>query len=786
MDRQNTVTDIRPFINNSYIDNNSSFFQVYDFPKKFGIGKNYFRLQANNEMLVKGTSIYINIYDANNDRVYYEVLKTKGEDNSRIVVVYITPETAPGNITIYIAGTTDVIHPINIMWIGQFPISLKSTTTSNIFFESYPIVEVTERVAVYKEKTAGVNHLITKNGASGNKISIHPIQSPIDFTGDTKFALDGNENRQKEPVDSDSVSKVFSTTSGNQNVTFGKSIESRQLPEFNPLPVISTTLPFFSKSMEGGELIIKNISLASNQPRDVSNITAFANIPTFTANIIEVIDSKKAKVDQAFSELIEYELIGGGRNKISINQFSNHSNFTASYYSKPTLTNALSSESFAAIDFKQLTPAAGNIDKIRIKYKPIGSFGDYVDTGEYAISPINILSDRLVYELTDNSGFIEKPIGAPESITDIKNYWISGSVGGTISCAYSSNNPGGISITNTVTGTTNYGFIRSKSPYYFEGVENTEYTLKLNYVSDSDSLTSPQIDIYVSGSGITSGIVNNSKITSPLKILNFGTYINSITPAANKRGLSEFKFKVLDDGFLTVSFVLRSGNWTLSNIEVLPTAEIGITPNQYRLNIPVQKLSVNSELTLLTEYYGNDNIKASAQSQIRGVYFSGSYRQSVSNTSSLVTKTTFNNYTGSRYGAVTLNYVGNLIGKSNAPKMIGLVAFPTRAIVTSSFLYISSSTPFQKINFYVTSGSIYEPYNPSYVTGEFRAGNDVGSFEIFPTASLNYTGSVVTTSGWKVVGNTVYDTIKLFASSSGATQPDNNCKIIFGLIFRAK
>jgi len=80
------------------------YFQVTEFPRKFTAGKNVIKLRAKGDVLVPDSVIHTEILDSANNPIYHEVLNYVEADGTRIIVVYIYPDTAPGIATVYLAG----------------------------------------------------------------------------------------------------------------------------------------------------------------------------------------------------------------------------------------------------------------------------------------------------------------------------------------------------------------------------------------------------------------------------------------------------------------------------------------------------------------------------------------------------------------------------------------------------------------------------------------------------------------------------------------------------------
>lgn len=641
--KSKSTYNLAPYLSTAIIDSNQQYFQVFEFPEKFAIGKNSFRLKANSGTLAIGSPVFIDIRDTNNNPIYFEVLNKKTQDSSRIVVVHIDKNLPDGNCTVLIGGivreTRNWDLGPNVLLYRIVPLTTSAKTQSPIIFENPPTIQVTEIRTSYEKLTSTANRAIQTKASPQNTITILAPQVGEEFLNKSKILDQTDESFIVNVLDPKKSQKVFySSLSGSLgprtiNKTFGNSNESRYLPKFTDLPVVTTILPFFSKSMEGGQIILNRIVPRHLIPGDVQNVNAFA-ITNFSASIIRVINSQIAQIDNILYKPVKYKNTQGQNREVIVDSIYDHRNFSASYVGPPTLQVTKISESFAVFDVKNLDPAGGSIDKIHVKYKPIGSFGDFKDAGEFRVYKQNLLSDRLNYLLTDTEGYVEKPIGKITNSSDLNAYWSSHVVGGGTVSLYRDIKQvyEGVGIVyNPPTGNpdTSYAVVSTYSRYYFECVKNTEYTLEFRFFAESKGIADeriPQLDIYVSGSNVTAGVTSEKNTLSPISSPSLGTFITSISNDRNGNQKISVPFKTLDDGYTKFNFVVRSGNWVVGDLTVTPNVMPGYTPNQVRFNIPVDRFDTNSELALLVEYYDSFNKKAELESKVYGVYFTGSYK----------------------------------------------------------------------------------------------------------------------------------------------------------------
>ena len=130
------------------------YFQITEFPRKFTAGKNIIKLRAKGNVLAPDSTIHIEILDANKKPIYYEVLNYVEADGTRIIVVWIYPDTPPGIATVYLAGRAVRIrelrtgkipysenpaddhyknHP-NIKWRRNIPVQPAAENTTQLLF----------------------------------------------------------------------------------------------------------------------------------------------------------------------------------------------------------------------------------------------------------------------------------------------------------------------------------------------------------------------------------------------------------------------------------------------------------------------------------------------------------------------------------------------------------------------------------------------------------------------------------------------------------------------------
>lgn len=190
-------------------DPSSRYFKITELPDTFTGGKNAFLIQGSTE-LVPDTIIKIQIKDANGNTIYYEpgegsvssslngesFVGEYYEGTSKVVAVYIYPDTAYGPATITILGelseyeTNGVRIPVpenwkdtyNVKWERQINVNPTLANTTKIRFYKRPTVSIVENLEpIYRiEGGVKVNSGISQSFANVNVSNIDT------FAGDVK------------------------------------------------------------------------------------------------------------------------------------------------------------------------------------------------------------------------------------------------------------------------------------------------------------------------------------------------------------------------------------------------------------------------------------------------------------------------------------------------------------------------------------------------------------------------------------------------------------------------
>lgn len=138
--------------------NSPDYFRVTNLPGEFTAGINIFKFKGNPALFPEGSSVYIEVLDANGLPVYYEIgLDLESQEQSAIISVYINEDTVPGNGSITICGQANqsssgqILDPseINVRWSTPVYIDISKRNVDDIIFDALPEVTITATTGSY-------------------------------------------------------------------------------------------------------------------------------------------------------------------------------------------------------------------------------------------------------------------------------------------------------------------------------------------------------------------------------------------------------------------------------------------------------------------------------------------------------------------------------------------------------------------------------------------------------------------------------------------------------------
>jgi len=494
------VTDTSPF--------SDDFFNIIQFPERLTSGKNLFKLRANSDRFVNNSQIHVEVLDYNGNPIYYEPLQYIEKDGTRVIAIYIFPDTAPGLATVYLAGrvrnagaeelpfSRDFNSPNhrdipNMLWYRRVPVAPSSANDTEIIFTTQPSLTISEVIQPYLQPV-NLTNVFTQQTSSlaGATLTIEPQPSTISGESVTSTAEGGNSafspNFGTQFFDTSKLQNSLSNTSGTQ-------MDSPPLNTLTGFSKLTTTSFPLNQNMIGGYIEVKDpiITVPAQTGRDSNNLVIpstqtatewnnnTVNSPTsqqlsgsIRFAITDVLTSTTARVAQYAGFKNEADNTFGpfavtvGTGTATSNTLGNvtqtgtsvirtidsANNFTSSYIQPTAVTFTENSSSFADIILSNTEPATGDVYRIKTLYKPSGFFGDFIDLGDSILERQNILLDTASLETSVAVGTAYERFGNLESLQEIQTYWTSGSIGNANDTTFAYNEDiliGGAEITPT-------------------------------------------------------------------------------------------------------------------------------------------------------------------------------------------------------------------------------------------------------------------------------------------------------------------------------------------------
>jgi len=662
-----------------YIEDSSDLspdlFVITSLPKTLTTGVNAVFLKVDSDNFTPETPLLVEVLDSTNNPIYYEVPDWLSKDMERMIAIHIHDDTPPGNATITLIGQTDKLYrneeipsllvgKPNVRWSHTFFVDITKRNNTNIYFEDdvEPQITIEEKIRPYMLRSFSTTQFVTQSNAISYKLS--GITPTIEITGATTFLPEHLGARIK-------------LTPANAIPASGSSFDSMDKVYYANIESIETS----TKATLSYRYYVTNTS------------TLMTYVPkTFTDAACE----------------IHYEAL-------------------------PTYTLTQNSRSLALITVNDLLPICGEVERIKSFYKSNGSAAGW-----------EVIDDSVIKEseyneiLIDTSSIdVKTRLGTIVDSNTISNYWTAqlytryNGVNVIDPPTYEGDEPmaydqGTILFrsfypyhTSTVTHPTQFLKITPVGTLgEFHGMfdECGEYTLQLNLLGrTSTSIGSgvlPHIEFYMSGSAFDYK-ANESGLGKKIGEINVGELLPGTR--GNSFRYMKQKFSFIADRQNTGMLLIKvnSGDWYFSDISIKPTADLGYTPCQTKMLIPIPTNHINDQLDFKFEYYNHENAPSKVISYVNNISFAGG-----------------NTYIGGSNNMLTGSlHIGNQIG--TGLEIIGLSG--GGLIRTSGYRgYVSASAGTAPPGFAIWSGSAMANYSGEDYNGvgiEFHGGGTSGSFK---------------------------------------------------------
>jgi hypothetical protein len=299
-------------------DPNSTYFKITELPDTFTGGKNAFLIQGS-EFLVADTLVKIEIKDAKGNIIYHEPgegIPEYYEGTSKVIAVYIYPDTAFGPCTITILGevseyitTNGIIQPVPLQYKDTYNVRWQKQINVN------PFLQNSTKIRFYRRP----------------EVAITEVLKPVFTITETRIAQGGNARLY--PTDAYTFSE-FTQLRGQY--------------------VLPDDLEYFVTLLNGQTF----------QNNMLGQTMSFSSYPTYEPEIIEIISSNTAKVNPP---LIENDIV----------QTVISTPYSVTYLSGSDRTQSQFTSSYANIKLTNLETFAGDVKRVKVFRRSKGSISDY-------------------------------------------------------------------------------------------------------------------------------------------------------------------------------------------------------------------------------------------------------------------------------------------------------------------------------------------------------------------------------------------------------------------------
>jgi len=422
-------------------DPNSRYFKITELPDTFTGGKNAFLIQGSPE-LVSDTIVKIQIRDSQGNIIYHEPgegIPEYFEGTSKVVAVYIYPDTAFGPCTVTILGelseyvSNGVRVPVpenwkdtyNVKWEKQINVNPILANTSKIRFYRRPKIDITESILPIYNRN--VSRLTISGSLNGTPIVPSAGEDYRTFKGVSRYELSLNALSQ------------------------------------------------FSESME----------------REIIEITGSGFNKIYSPTITDVTTNKKAFVD------VPYYVTGSSLpNYYSVTAFTSAS-YTMSYDADVTLTDSAINSSFATINITDLDTFSGDVNRIKVYASSKNDLGDFQLLEDVQLESNELLlTSSFANQLNVRTGLFTNAILSSFWTSSVIETGVNLSVDNTTLLK-------SVLLTPQSDYSSSVGLFKFYNKESVNFTKNTEYQLDFTPLLSAAADTFGGIEVYMSGSAFT-------------------------------------------------------------------------------------------------------------------------------------------------------------------------------------------------------------------------------------------------------------------------------------------
>lgn len=341
----------------------------------------------------------------------------------------------------------------------------------------------------------------------------------------------------------------------------------------NTLTPISSSLPLF---------ILDGTSF----PLSSSMVGGTVRFPEYgiTSSITRIISDSRAVLDNAIRT-------GGVSTPISL-----------SYQPEPTYEPTLLTRSFADMRISKLNTFSGDVDRAKIYVKSQDLASDYV-----LVDDILLNSAELFTTISSDIGDISLKYGSFTNQSIIDTYWTSSILEPfptySISLVRSTDKLiDAMTFSSSISFESEYKSV----PAFYAGTrsavqffQDLEYSLRFNIYGTKNISQAAFCEIYASGSAFTSSNILGVKL---------GTFTIPENDTTLYLSDQEINFFALRDGTANINFVVYSGAWSFSEIQLNSSVGLGFSPDEARLFVPIYNKRLENLIFKVELFNPNNDI----------------------------------------------------------------------------------------------------------------------------------------------------------------------------------
>lgn len=755
--------------------NSSNYFSVSDLPKKLVSGKNSFKIKANNKNLKIGSNILFEVIDQNKNVIYSETHEYTDRLGKKIITIYVYPDNTNSiaQITLLGIATKNALQTndnklslkekleipsewrdrYNVKWIYKLSVDSLEKNNNEIILNAAPNITATEifkqqnyftytHNSVIESRTNAITVYTSSDVYSASyksPLSLQSISNNYQLlqSNYTKFGNGINTSYNTNSADVLNSNAVeYKTLFDKRTNDISNVIQSTNEFYYNEAsyPVITLysqsnptpTFEFeFTKKMIGGTLNIFN----PNSPYPSYTNYLSSDDELFSATIVDVLNKNQVQVALPYNRKIK-----DSTNKIQdvyFKQFEN-SQFQVTYSSDYSNSNSEARKNYAEIIITDLDLISGDIYRIKPYVKSVTDASDYIPQTDIIIESKNIL-------LSTSSIKYEEPLGNFISQDFIDTYWDIDNLSNAATVSNEYINTillNGLHIYTNVPITTGFvGISQALTNTHCHLYLDNYYEISLNIHGKKNVNNDNQIfEIIGHGTSFDS----DYPVSEPVGTLIGKVQIPSTSNEVTYKNLT-FGFTPNRTGLADFAFVIRGGDWTISDVQINSVKLSGFTPTQLKFLVPLQPIWDNDTLNFKFELYSSNGTMANQILLLNNVKFDHGYSHFIQGQYNLIT--------GSAWLGKTLNSGIELTGKnSGIVKSVGYDGWNAANAGTGApgFLMWSGS-------FGLNASGNLNPTSYSGVGIELHGGHHTSSGDVHAlhfdtvTGMLQVTGSIIAT-----------------------------------------